>query len=129
MKWSLLGGAVYFLLVAAAHLSGIKIPGLYIYFDIPSHGYQDRIIGLLAFGWSMFLYSGYRLTGSGKTRPVRYILLSGTVAIICLLMINNSGEIKQLVPDKSRWIYMIETLVLFLYTLWLLILYVKCRRR
>ena len=96
LKWSLLGGAIYFLLVAIAHISGIKVPGLYIYFDIPSYNYQDRIIALLSFGWCMFLYSGFRLTGAGLIRPVRYIIFAGIAAIICLLLISNSDEIKEM---------------------------------
>ena len=128
LKWSLFAGSIYFLLVAIAHFSGIKIPGLYIYFDIPSHVYQDRIIALLSFGWCMFLYSGYQLLRIGYTRTVRYILLAGILAIISLLLINNSSEIGQIAPVKSRWIYMLETMLFFLYTLWLFILYVKCRK-
>lgn len=128
LKWSLFGGAVYFLLVAIVHLAGIKVPGLYIYFDIPSHAYQDRIIALLSFGWCMFLYSGFRLVGSGQTRPVRYIIFAGIAAIICLLLINNSFEIKELAADKSRWVYMLETMMIFGYTIWIVILYVKSRR-
>ena len=128
LKWSLFGGSIYFLLVAITHFSGIKIPGLYIYFDIPSYAYQDRIIALLSFGWCMFMYSGYQLVKSGYTRPVRYILIAGILAIISLLFINNSSEISQIAPVKSRWAYMLETMILFLYTLWLVILYVKCRK-
>ena len=128
LKWSLFGGSIYFLLVAITHFSGIKIPGLYIYFDIPSYAYQDRIIALLSFGWCMFMYSGYQLVRSGHIRPVRYILLAGILAIISLLFINNSSEISQIAPAKSRWLYMLEAILLFLYTLWLVILYVKCRK-
>ena len=127
LKWSLFGGSIYFLLVAIAHFFGIKIPGLYIYFDIQSCSYQDRIIAFLSFGWSMFLLSGYQLVRSGHSRPVRYILLAGLLAIISLLFINNSSEISQTAPERSRWIYMFETMILFLYTLWLVILYVRCR--
>ena len=128
LKWSLFGGSIYFLLVAIAHFSGIKIPGLYIYFDIPSYTYQDRIIAFLSFGWCMFLFSGYQLVRSGNTRQVRYLLLAGILAIISLLLINNSPEMIRTAPQRSRWIYMFETLVFFLYTLWLVTLYVKCRK-
>lgn len=119
-KWSLLGGAIYFLLVAIVHMTGIKVP---------SYAYQDRIIALLSFGWCMFLYSGFKLTGAGLIRPVRYIILAGIAAIICLLLINNSEEIKELATNRSRWIYMIETMILFIYTIWLMILYIYCRRK
>jgi len=128
LKWSLFGGSIYFLLVAITHFSGIKIPGLYIYFDIPSYAYQDRIIALLSFGWCMFMYSGYQLVRSGHTKPVRYILLAGILAIISLLFINNSSEISQIATAKSRWLYMLEAILLFMYTLWLVILYVRCRK-
>ena len=129
LKWSLFGGSIYFLLVAIAHFSGIKIPGLYIYFDIPSYTYQDRIIAFLSFGWCMFLFSGFQLVRSGNTRQVRYLLLAGILAIISLLLINNSSEIKIIAPVKSRWIFMLETMLLFLYTLWLVMLYVKTRKK
>ena len=127
-KWSLFGGSIYFLLVAIAHFSGIKIPGLYIYFDLPTYTYQDRIIALLSFGWCMFMYSGYQLVRSGHTRQVRYLLLSGILAVVSLMFINNSYEIELLATLKSRWFYLLETMFLFLYTLWLVILYVKCRK-
>ena len=77
----------------------------------------------------MFLYSGFKLTGAGLIRPVRYIILAGIAAIICLLLINNSEEIKELATNRSRWIYMIETMILFIYTIWLMILYIYCRRK
>ena len=53
LKWSLGGGAVYFLAVTVAHWVGFKVPGLFIYYDIPSYAYQDRCIGVLCFGWAV----------------------------------------------------------------------------
>jgi hypothetical protein len=45
LKWLLLAGAVYFLAIAIVHM-------LFVYYDLPSYGYQDRIISFLSFGWS-----------------------------------------------------------------------------
>lgn len=46
-KGLLLAGAAYFLAVSSAHMTGFKLPGLFIYYSLPSYGYQDRIIGFL----------------------------------------------------------------------------------
>lgn len=46
-KGLLLAGAAYFLLVSLAHMTGFKLPGLFIYYSLPSYEYQDRIIGFL----------------------------------------------------------------------------------
>ena len=51
-KWSLLGGAIYFLLVAIVHMTGIKVPGLYIYPNVrktPSLQGGDISTNLLIF--------------------------------------------------------------------------------
>lgn len=51
LRGALLAGGVYFFAVAFAHLTTWKVPGLFIYFDIPPLPYQDQIIGVLALGW------------------------------------------------------------------------------
>jgi hypothetical protein len=60
LRWSLWAGAAYFALVALANGAQTKLPVLFIYFDVPSHAYQDRIIGFLAFGWSAFFATAAR---------------------------------------------------------------------
>ncbi len=37
LKWSLLAGSFYFFGVSAAHMLGFKVPGLFVYFNVPSH--------------------------------------------------------------------------------------------
>ncbi len=49
-KGSLRAGAVYFACVALAHTAGVKIPGLFIYHDVPPHIDQEQIIAFLAPG-------------------------------------------------------------------------------
>ena len=60
LKWLLLIGAVYFMAIAIVHMLRIKVPLLFVYFDVPSYGYQDRIISFLSFGWSSFLFTASR---------------------------------------------------------------------
>ena len=128
LKWSLFAGSIYFLLISLTHLSGIKIPMLYIYYNIPSYAYQDRIISALTFGWSMFFYTGFYLVRINQVRPVKYILISGLVAIIALLFINNSPSLRQLASPDMLWAYLFETMILLCYQGWLIICYIRSRR-
>lgn len=79
----LYAGALYFSGVAVVHALGVKIPGLFVYFNVPSHAYQDRIISFLAFGWSAFFF----LTGKKMDSDfIKLILLVGLSAIVALLI-------------------------------------------
>lgn len=72
LQYSLLAGAAYFLCIAIVHVAGIKVLGLFIYYNVNSYQYQDNIISFLVFGWAAFFYAG-----SGHTEIVKPVLLSG----------------------------------------------------
>lgn len=85
LKITLFLGAFYFYIVAFLHFFGIKIPPFFIYYDVDSTIYQDRIIAVLSFMFATFLYAGYRL----KTKEiVAYILFAGIIGVFGLA-INN----------------------------------------
>lgn len=125
LKWSLLAGAVYFSLVSAAHITGIKVPLLFIYFNLPSYAYQDKIISFLAFGWAMFLFSGFINLKTNIIGPVKYILFAGAGAIIGLCVVNISTDFKELSAGVKPLIFWLQTLFLSIYLLWLAVFY--CR--
>ena len=80
LRWSIRAGALYFFLVSLAHALSIKLPGLFIYFDVPSQRYQDAIIAFLVFGWSVFFFTA--LNEAPPHRPAtRAILVLGLTAI------------------------------------------------
>ncbi len=118
----LLGGAIYFLLVSAAHMLGIKMPLLFVYFSVPSYAYQDRIISFLSFGWAMFLLSGVSSVKQGALEVVRYILWAGCAGVIGLCVINftlgSGAASRRLLP------FWVETAVFFIY----LVLLARCYR-
>ena len=126
LKWSLLLGSIYFFCVAVVHLISFKIPVLFIYYDVPSYTYQDRIISVLAFGWSVFFFTAF-------TNPQRYsvfvkaILTSGAYAIVGLSMINVTTDFYNLNLNIKVWMFWIETAGLFMYWLLLLVLYFRSR--
>jgi hypothetical protein len=92
LKVLLLIAAGYFFCVAAAHLAGLKIPGLFIYFDLASDRYQDLLISLLSFGWAVFFCLGYILIGKGLTKYIFFHILAGAYGIFALSLINLSNR-------------------------------------
>lgn len=114
LKYSVLAGAIYFTCIAFVHLLGIKIPMLYIYYNVPSTRYQDQIISFLAFGWSMFFYAV-----ANKLDMIRYLLIAGLVAVLALININLSNDFMQIANTSSK-VFWIQTFILAVYTLWLL---------
>ena len=118
----LAGGAVYFLGVSAAHMAGIKIPLLFIYFSIPSYAYQDKIISFLSFGWSLFLFTAAR--DPVKHRDlVRAVLIAGVVALFGLQVINSVTDFRSLAPDAHPAVFRMESLGLSVYVGALIIFY------
>lgn len=125
LKISLLFGSIYFFFMAIAHISGKKIPGLFIYFNVPSYSYQDKIISALSFGWSIFFFSAF--LSLSKT-IIKAILAAGAVAVITLFFINYSADFKSLSTNININSFYIETTLLFIYWLWLLVWYNKSNK-
>ena len=123
LKFSLLAGAIYFALVSIAHMIGYKVPILFVYFDVPSYPYQDRIISFLAFGWAIFLFTAF-LNPKNKDL-IKAILISGTVAIIGLVIINLTTDFTILSKDININYFWMETMGLLVYILWLIYFYIK----
>ena len=114
LKWLLLAGALYFLGVSMAHMLGIKVPLLFIYFSVASHAYQDRIISFLSFGWSVFLFTA--AVDPVKNRDaVKAVLVAGLAAIFGLHVINNVTDFQALSPEARPALFQMETLGLTVY--------------
>lgn len=71
---------LYFLAVALAHQVGIKVPMLFVFYNIASERYQDLIISFLAFGWAMLFIIGF-LDAELKLAIQIPILASGVLAV------------------------------------------------
>jgi hypothetical protein len=124
LKWSLLAGALYFLAVAAVHMLGIKVPMLFVYFNVPSQAYQDRIISFLAFGWSVFLFTAFRDPVKNGDL-VKAILVAGSGAVVGLSIINGTTDFQTLSAESNVGVFWLETAVLFFYLLWLIVFYLR----
>ena len=116
LRTLLLAGSIYFTSVALVHFLGIKIPVLYIYYDIPSNAYQDRIISVLCFAFAIFLFAGYKIFEQNFI-IVKYIVLAGFVAVLGLY-VNNFISAENL---KTNLIYWLEITILAIYLVFLFI--------
>ena len=128
LKFSLLAGSFYFFLVSVAHLWGIKIPGLFIYFNIPSYSYQDNIVAFFSLGWSFFFYIAF-------VDPVKYlvlvkaILIAGAAAIIVLCYINIRTDFILLNNSAKISIFWVQIVILFFYWFWLVVFYFRLKKK
>jgi len=127
LKWLLLAGAVYFLGVSMAHMLAIKVPLLFVYYNVPSYGYQDRIISFLSFGWAIFLFSA-SLDPVKNRDAVKAILIGGIGAIFGLHVINTVTDFRTLSPDIRPWVFQVESLGLSVYVAALIIFYFLSRK-
>ncbi len=119
MQWSLRAGGLYFFMVAAAHMMGLKLPLLFVYYNVPSYAYQDRIISFLAFGWAVFLLSASD-DPAGERRLVRAVLVAGGGAVAGLVVINLTTDFAALGPAILPRNFWLETVALLAYWLWLI---------
>jgi hypothetical protein len=122
LKLILSSGAVYFFLVTIAHLFEIKIPGFFIYFDVQSFQYQNKIISLLAFGWSSYFYVSTKFINTNQIKNIIFPIIAGSYAIMIFSMINMSDELSSITSELYK--YWIGTIALFLYLLLLTILWI-----
>ena len=126
LKWSLFAGGIYFILISIVHLIGIKIPGLYIYFNVPSYAYQDKITSFLTFGWAVFFIQASH-DPKKNIHLVRSILIAGLAAILVLSYINLSTNFNDLSPNINITVYWIQVGVLTIYLFWLGVYYRKVK--
>jgi hypothetical protein len=128
LKWSLFAGALYFFSVSVVHMLGLKVPVLFIYFNVPSYAYQDRIISFLAFGWAVFLFTAF--TDSQKNSAlVKAILVAGAGALIGVSIINLTTDFQSLDPNINVSIFWLEAAGLFVYWLWLVIFHFRSSKQ
>ena len=126
LKWSLFSGGIYFILISIVHIFGIKVSGLYIYFNVPSYDYQDKIISFLAFGWGVIFIQASQ-DPTKYINIIRSILIAGLAAIGSLSYINLSTNFHDLSQNINVLYFWIQAGILCLYLLWLFIFYKKVK--
>jgi hypothetical protein len=127
LKWLLLAGAVYFFAIAVVHMLRIKIPMLFVYYDLPSYGYQDRIISFLSFGWSIFLFAA-SVDPARNRETVKAVLIAGFTGILGLSVINSITDFHTLAPGVDPAVFRREVFVLGAYEAALVLFYFLAKK-
>ncbi len=120
MKIALRCGSVYFLLMSVAHAIGLKVPLLFIYFNVPSTVYQDRLISALVMSWAILFWM---VSIKADKQFEKLILVVSSIAIVMLSYINFSTDFSILSSDSTPTLYHIQTGALALYWFWLFMCY------
>ena len=118
LRIALFLGAIYFYLVSILHFIGFKVPMFFVYYDVESTIYQDRIISVLSFMFATFLFAGYKLKSN---EIIKYILFAGFVGVFGLAL--NNFLTRNTFRNNS--IYWLEIGLLAFYVLILTFLYRK----
>ena len=112
-KWlqvAFMAGAVYFFAISVVHALGLKVAGLYIYYNIPSLQYQDDIISFLSFGWAMFFY-----TASRHPDVAPGAVIAAVVALLGIARINLTTDFTVLLSGAVVTPFWIQFALLSLY--------------
>lgn len=119
--------ALYFLLIALAHITSTKLPLLFVYFSVPSEAYQDNIISFLSFGWAVF-FATVAHDPIQQLKFVRAILIAATGAIAGLSYNNATVDFTSYSNDIAVWPFWAQTGILAGITGWLLLLYMAVKK-
>lgn len=112
----------YFLAMSAAHFTGYKVPLLFIYYNVPSEVYQDKIISFCAFAYAMFAFAAIR----ARAAVIPFILAMIGV-VVGLSLVNLSPSLRDVIGDASTIMYWAQTSLIGLIVVILAVLYGKSR--
>lgn len=123
LRLALWAGVAYFCCMAVAHFFGFKYPLLFVYYDVPSYAYQDKIIAFAVVAY-ICLFANAALHRSA----VSAALVALGVTVLGLSSVNASDALGRVLDGRSTLAYWIQTGLIAAYFLTLLGLYVAGER-
>ena len=123
LRFALWAGVAYFCCMAAAHFFGLKCPLLFVYYDVPFHAYQDKIISFAVVAY-VCLFANAALHRSGA--PAAIVALA--VTVLGLSAVNVSDALASVLEGRSTAGYWLQTGLIAVYCALLLGLYAAGER-
>jgi hypothetical protein len=123
LKYSLWCGVAYFCCMAVAHFFGLKYPLLFVYYDVPYHAYQDKIIS-----FAVVAYVCLFATAARQRAVVPAALVSLAVTVAGLALVNGSAALASVLDGRPTTAYWIQTGLIAGYLAWLLVFYLRSAR-
>ena len=123
LRLALWAGVAYFCCMAVAHFFGLKYPLLFVYYDVPFHAYQDKIISFAVVAY-VCLFANAALHRSGV--PAAIVALG--VTVLGLSAVNVSDALGSVLDGRSTVAYWLQTGLIAAYFALLIGLYVAGMR-
>jgi len=124
LRLALWAGVAYFCCMAVAHFFGLKYPILFVYWDVPFHAYQDKIISFAVVAY-VCLFANAAMHSSGV--PAAIVALG--VTVLGLSAVNVSDALAAVLDGRPTLAYWLQTGLIALYFALLFGLHVATRRR
>ena len=118
LKYSLWCGVAYFCCMAVAHFFGLKYPLLFVYYDVPYHAYQDKIISFAVVAYACLWWSAAR---DRSVVPAALVAMGFTV--VGLAAVNLSAALASVLNGRSTQAYWWQTALFAGYWVLLFVLY------
>ena len=119
---TLWAGVAYFCAMATAHFFGLKVPLLFVYYDVPYHAYQDKIISFAVVAYVCLFASAARIP---EVVPAALVALG--VTVLGLSAVNVSDALAAVLDGRSTAMYWAQTGLIAVYAAILLGLYLISR--
>lgn len=94
IKYGFLVLTVYFLAMAVAHYFGIKVPLLFVYYNVPFYAYQDKIIS-----FAVLSYVGLFTVAAFNRSVVPAALTVLATTILGLASVNMSSALQLVLAE------------------------------
>ncbi|MEM7058439.1 MAG: hypothetical protein AAF557_12670 [Pseudomonadota bacterium] len=96
---------LFFLAMGSAHFLGVKWPVLFIYYDTPFYGYQDRIIS-----FTLVTYAALYWAAAFHRVILPFVLISAWSTVLGLAYVNISQDLADvLTADQDTMVYWLQT--------------------
>ena len=104
--------------MALAHFFGLKVPLLFVYYDVPFHAYQDKIISFAVVAYVCLFASAAR-----ERAVVPAALVALAVTVLGLSAVNVSDALASVLGGRSTQAYWLQTGLIAVYLVWLVVFY------
>ena len=104
LRCALWAGAAYFSCMAVAHFLGLKYPLLFVYYDVPFHAYQDKIIS-----FAVVAYICLFVNAALDRNAVPAAIVAIGVTVLGLSAVNGSDALEAVLDGRSTIAYWMQT--------------------
>jgi hypothetical protein len=109
--------------MSIAHFFGIKLPLLFVYYDIPFYAYQDKIISFCVVTYVILFLGAFQ-----KQEIAPYAIISLYTTVAGLSLINMSSALKSVLNGGTTTLYWLQTAMFACIAIWLTIFYIRSRK-